>query len=91
MDSRTNHRLTAVNQQWINLLIYSISWVEVMLICGNLRYTGHFWRPNLVLAENCKHLYLMVRVILSPGCSTIPLHFFFLDKKDDYSSFQIHT
>ena len=31
-----------------DLLICSINWEEVLLIHGNLRYTGHFSGPNLV-------------------------------------------
>ena len=36
-------------------------------IHGNLRCTGYFSEPNLVMAEKCIDLYLLVQVILSSG------------------------
>ena len=67
LDLRTNHSLTALKPWLTDILICSINWEEALSIHGKLRYTGHFSRPNLVLAENCIHLFLIILEILSAG------------------------
>ncbi len=58
---------TELKQQLMDLLICSSSYMEALLIHGNLRYTGHLSGPNISLVENCRHLCIMVKVIISSG------------------------
>ena len=52
--------LTELKQRLIDLLIPFSSYMEVLPIHSNLRYTGHFSGQNFGLVENCKHLCLIV-------------------------------
>ena len=52
---RVNLNLTKLKQWLTDLLICSISCMEVLSIHGNFRYTGHLSGPNFGLVENCRH------------------------------------
>ena len=56
LDLGTTRKLTELKHQLTDLLICSISSIDVLPTRSNARYTGYFSGPNLALVEDCIHL-----------------------------------
>ena len=64
-DIRMTRNLTELKQQLTDFLVCSSSCMEVLVIHGNFRNTGHLSGSNFGLVQNCRHLCLMVKVNIS--------------------------